>query len=60
MKSNSPALMTVIDGPFAETKEVIAGFWPGQVKSVEEANESVKRAPFGGSTDGLEIETILE
>ena len=37
---------TVIDGPFAETKELIAGFWIWQVKSMEEAVEWIKRAPF--------------
>jgi hypothetical protein len=45
---------TVIDGPFAETKELIAGFWLWQVKSKEEAIEWLKRAPFGG---GTEVET---
>ena len=44
---------TVTDGPFAETKELVAGFWLWQVKSKEEAIEWVKRAPFG---DGAEIE----
>ncbi len=39
---------TVIDGPFAETKELIAGFWLWQVKSMEEAVEWLKRAPFDG------------
>lgn len=38
---------TVIDGPFAETKELIAGYWIWQVKSVDEAVEWIKRAPFG-------------
>src|SRR5438132_4124767 len=42
---------TVIDGPFAETKELIAGFWLWQVKSKEEAIEWLKRAPFGGGTE---------
>src|ERR1051326_4514044 len=37
---------TVIDGPFAETKELIAGYWLWQVKSFEEAIEWLKRAPF--------------
>ena len=37
---------TVIDGPFAETKELVAGFWLWQVKSREEALEWLKRAPF--------------
>jgi hypothetical protein len=44
---------TVIDGPFAETKELIAGFWLWQAKSMEEAIEWLKRSPFGG---GVEIE----
>ena len=44
---------TVTDGPFTETKELIAGFWLWQVKSKAEAIEWVKRAPFG---DGAEIE----
>src|SRR5437763_4578779 len=42
---------TVIDGPFAETKELVAGFWLWQVKSVEEAVEWLKRAPFDGGTE---------
>src|SRR5438105_15281890 len=37
---------TVIDGPFAEAKELIAGFWLWQVKSLDEAVEWVKRGPF--------------
>ena len=44
---------TVIDGPFAETKELVSGFWIWQVKSMEEAVEWLKRAPFDG---GAEIE----
>jgi len=44
---------TVIDGPFAESKELIAGFWLWQVASMEEAIDWIKRAPFGG---GVEIE----
>lgn len=44
---------TVIDGPFTESKELIAGFWLWQVKSKEEAIEWLKRAPFDG---GVEIE----
>lgn len=43
----------VTDGPFAETKELIAGFWIWQVKSMDEAVEWLKRAPFGG---GVEVE----
>jgi hypothetical protein len=44
---------TVTDGPFAETKELIAGFWLWQVKSKAEAIEWLKRAPF---EDGFEVE----
>jgi hypothetical protein len=42
---------TVLDGPFAETKELIAGYWIWQVKSIEEAVEWVKRAPFDGGVE---------
>lgn len=52
---------TVIDGPFTEAKELIAGFWILQVKSLEEAIEWVKRAPNGGADDyELEIRQIGE
>ena len=48
----------VIDGPFAETKELIAGYWLWQVKSKEEAIEWIKRAPF---RDGeIEIRQVFE
>jgi hypothetical protein len=50
---------TVIDGPFAETKELIAGFWLWQVKSMDEAVEWLKRAPFGGGTE-VEIRPVFE
>jgi hypothetical protein len=50
---------TVTDGPFAETKELIAGYWLWQVKSIEEAVEWLKRAPFGGGTE-LEIRPVFE
>jgi hypothetical protein len=50
---------TVIDGPFAETKELIAGFWLWQVKSKEEAVEWLKRAPFDGGTE-VEIRQVFE
>jgi hypothetical protein len=50
---------TVIDGPFAETKELIAGFWLIQVTSKEEAIEWVKRAPFDGGTE-IEIRQVFE
>ena len=52
---------TVIDGPFAETKELIAGFWFWQVKSLEEAIEWVKRCPvfYEGEAD-IEIRQVFE
>ena len=50
---------TVIDGPFAETKELIAGYWLWQVKSIEEAVEWLKRAPFDGGTE-VEIRPVFE
>jgi hypothetical protein len=50
---------TVVDGPFAETKELIAGFWLWQVKSKEEAIEWLKRAPFDGGTE-VEIRQVFE
>ena len=52
---------TVIDGPFAETKELVAGFWLWQVKSMEEAIEWLKRCPnpFEGTSE-IEIRPILE
>src|SRR5258708_3517756 len=49
----------VIDGPFAETKELVAGFWIWKVKSKEEAIEWLKRAPFGGGTE-VELRQIFE
>ena len=58
---------TVIDGPFSETKELIAGFWLWQVKSVDEAIEWLKRSPFGrvanpqgGNEVVLEIRPLFE
>jgi hypothetical protein len=50
---------TVIDGPFAETKELVAGYWLWQVKSIDEAVEWLKRAPFGGGTE-VEIRPVFE
>ena len=50
---------TVIDGPFSETKELIAGFWLWQVKSKEEAVEWLKRAPFDGGTE-IELRQVFE
>jgi hypothetical protein len=49
---------TVIDGPFAETKELVAGFWIWQVKSLDEAVEWLKRAPFEDTE--VEIRQIFE
>ena len=49
---------TVIDGPFAETKELVAGFWLWQVKSKEEAIEWLKRAPFEETE--VEIRQVFE
>ncbi|MBZ5720010.1 MAG: YciI family protein [Acidobacteriia bacterium] len=50
---------TVIDGPFAETKELIGGFWMWKVKSKEEAIEWLKRAPFDEGTE-VEIRQVFE
>ena len=50
---------TVIDGPFTETKELIAGFWLWQVRSMEEAIEWLKRAPFDGGTE-IEVRRVFE
>ncbi|HTV21248.1 MAG TPA: YciI family protein [Polyangiaceae bacterium] len=54
---------TVIDGPFSETKELIAGFWMWQVKSIEEAVEWVKRIPNPDNDPGpseIEIRPVFE
>jgi hypothetical protein len=50
---------TVIDGPFTETKELVAGFWLWRVKSKEEAIEWLKRAPFGGGAE-VELRQVFE
>lgn len=55
----SGATRTVIDGPFTESKELIAGFWLWQVRSMEEAVEWLKRAPFDGGTE-VEIRQVFE
>jgi hypothetical protein len=53
--------ITVIDGPFTETKELIAGFWIWQVKSMEEAIEWAKRMPNPDNEDGeVEIRPVFE
>ena len=49
---------TVIDGPFAEAKELIAGFWLWQVRSMDEAVEWLKRAPFDGGTE-IELRQVF-
>jgi hypothetical protein len=53
---------TVIDGPFSESKELVAGFWMLQVKSQEEAIEWIKRAPnpFPGKESDIEIRQVFE
>ncbi|WP_158943728.1 YciI family protein [Granulicella sp. S190] len=48
--------ITVVDGPFTEAKELVAGFWLWQVKSLEEAIEWIKRAPFGNRSGKGEVE----
>lgn len=50
---------TVIDGPFTESKELIAGFWLWKLKSKEEAIEWLKKAPFDGGTE-VEIRQVFE
>jgi hypothetical protein len=50
---------TVVDGPFTETKELIGGFWLWQVRSMEEAVEWLKRAPFRAG-DEVEIRQVFE
>ena len=53
---------TVIDGPFAETKELVAGYWMWQVKSMEEAIEWVRRCPppMPGEESEIEIRPVFE
>ena len=50
---------TVIDGPFGETKELIAGFWLWQVRNLDEAIEWIKRAPFDGGAE-IELRPVFE
>jgi hypothetical protein len=50
---------SIIDGPFAETKELIAGYWMWQVRSIDEAVEWLKRAPFDGGEE-VEIRPVFE
>jgi len=49
---------TVIDGPFAETKELVAGYWLWQVRSIDVALEWLKRAPYDGGT--FEVREVVE
>jgi hypothetical protein len=49
---------TVIDGPFAESKELVAGYWLWQVRSIDEALEWLKRAPYDGGT--FEVREVFE
>jgi hypothetical protein len=50
---------TMTDGPFTETKELVAGFWLWQVRSIEEAVEWLKRSPFDGGAE-VEIRPVFE
>ncbi len=51
---------TIIDGPFTETKELIAGFWLWQVKSMDEAVEWIRRSPFKKGEEEIEIRRIFD
>ena len=51
---------TVLDGPFTETRELIAGFWLWQVRSVDEAVEWIRRSPFQKSNETIEIRRVFE
>jgi hypothetical protein len=50
---------TVVDGPFAESKELIAGYWLWQVRSIDEAVEWIKRAPFDAGVE-VTIRPVFE
>ncbi len=50
---------TIIDGPFTETKELIAGFWLWQVRNMDEAIEWLKRSPFDGGAE-VEVRPVFE
>ena len=58
VRCEGPTKRTVIDGPFAETKELLAGFWLFQCKSKEEAIEWIKRSPF--QEGEIEIRQVFE
>jgi len=51
---------TVIDGPFTESRELIAGFWLWQVRSMEEAVEWIRRSPFRKGDETIEIRRLFE
>jgi hypothetical protein len=51
---------TVTDGPFTESKELIAGYWLWQVKSLDEAVEWIRRSPFRKSSEEVEIRRVFE
>jgi hypothetical protein len=53
------AKRTIIDGPFTEAKELVSGYWIWEVRSVDEAVEWLKRAPFDGGTE-IEIRPVFE
>ena len=55
----APGKVTVTDGPFTESKELIAGFWLIQVKNKDEAIAWMKKAPFGGGTT-IEVRQVFE
>ena len=59
LKYDAPGKTTVIDGPFTESKELVAGFWMIQAASLQEAIGWMKTAPFGGGVK-LEIRPIFE
>ena len=60
--SGSGGKRTVVDGPFAETKELVAGYWIWQVRSIEEAVEWVRRCPdpMPGEESEIEIRPLYE
>ena len=51
---------TVIEGPFTDTRELIAGFWLWQVRSMDEAVEWIRRSPFRKSNETIEIRRLFE
>ena len=56
---SGPSERKVTDGPFTETKELVAGYWLWQVRDMDEAIEWLKRAPFDGGTE-IELRPIFE